>query len=54
MTLSHQATGISISGEVPAGNYSKKEMQQRRARLYTELFTELERRVGKELRIAGF
>ena len=54
MTLSHEITGISISGEIPAGNYSKKEMQQLRESLEIKLFSDLERQVGKKLKIAGF
>ena len=54
MTLSHKLTGISITGEIPAGNYSKKEMQQLRASLYIKLFSDLERQVGKKLKISGF
>jgi hypothetical protein len=54
VTLSHELTGISITGQIPTGNYSKKEMQQLRASLYIKLFSDLERQVGKKLKIAGF
>lgn len=54
MTLSHEITGLSITGEIPAGNYSKKEMQQLRENLYIKLFADLERQVAKKLRISDF
>ncbi|WP_139209146.1 hypothetical protein [Aquisalimonas asiatica] len=51
--LTHLPTGIKVEGEVPPGNYSKKEMQQKRAELKQELFLKLEVLVAKKLNIKG-
>ncbi len=51
--LAHLPTGITVEGEIPDGNYSKKEMQQKREDLKHSLFQELERQVAKKLHIKG-
>ncbi len=51
--FTHEPTGIRVEGEVPLGNYSKKEMQQKRNELKQFLFQELERQVAKKLKIKG-
>ncbi len=49
----HLPTKIKVEGEIKAGHYSKKEMQQLRADLQKRLFAELELKVAKHLRIPG-
>lgn len=51
--MTHQPTGIRVEGEIPAGHYSKKEMQQKRDALMQTLFQALERLVAKRLKIRG-
>lgn len=51
--LTHVPTGIKVEGEIPSGNYSKKEMQQKREALKQELFIKLEKQVANKLRIKG-
>ncbi len=51
--LTHVPTGAKVEGEVPPGNYSKKEMQQKREILKKSLFNELEQLVAKNLGIKG-
>jgi hypothetical protein len=45
--LWHVPTGLSVTGEVPIGHYSKKEMQLLRKRLYPQLYARLEKLVAK-------
>lgn len=51
--LTHNPTGISVRGEIPRGEYSRREMQRLKEALYSELFVQLEGSVAKHLRIAG-
>ncbi len=51
--LVHEPTGIKVEGEVAPGNYSKKEMQQKRHELQHSLFKKLEQQVAKKLNIKG-
>lgn len=53
LTLVHIPTGLEVKGEVPAGNYSKKEMRRLREELYARLFSVLAQKVGKHLRAPG-
>lgn len=51
--LTHEPTKIQVEGDIPPGNYSKREMQQKRNILKQLLFLELERKVAKKLKIKG-
>ena len=51
--LTHKSTGIKVKGEIPEGNYSKKEMQQKVLVLKNTLFKKLEKLVAKQLHIKG-
>jgi hypothetical protein len=53
LSLTHIPTGINVTGEVPEGHYSKKEMRQLQSELYEKLFLQLEAKVGKHLRAPG-
>lgn len=53
MFLLHKPTDIKVEGKIPAGNYSKKEMQKLRVALEQSLFLELEKLVAKKLKIKG-
>lgn len=46
--LTHMPTGLRVEGQVPAGNYSKKEMQKKREQLKQSLHLELEQLVAKQ------
>lgn len=52
--LIHMPTGLRVEGQVPAGNYSKKEMQQKREQLKQSLYLQLEQLVAKHLKIKGW
>jgi len=51
--LIHTPSQISVSGNVPKGNYSRSEMRKKQDRLFRELFSELEIKVAKFLKIPG-
>ncbi len=51
--LIHKPTGTRVEGEVPPGNYSKKEMKQKRENLQQSLLVKLESEVAKKLKIRG-
>lgn len=51
--LIHKPTKIEVKGEISPGHYSKKEMRKLSEDLYQKLFTELEQKVAKHLRIPG-
>ncbi len=51
--LIHKPTGVRVDGEVPPGNYSKKEMRMKRENLIKALFLTLEVKVAKKLRVKG-
>jgi hypothetical protein len=53
MELTHRPTGEKVSGGVPGGHYSKSEMLVLRQRLHSELFSELEKKVARHLRLPG-
>jgi hypothetical protein len=53
LTLTHLPTGITVAGSIPVGHYSKKEMRQKVDDLTAKLFSELEIKVAKHLRIPG-
>ncbi|MGH1460443.1 MAG: hypothetical protein ACRBB6_00240 [Neptuniibacter sp.] len=53
-TLVHVPSGMEVSGEVPKGNYSQKQMQQERENLFSELWGQLELKVARHLRLPGW
>ncbi len=52
-TLTHKPTGVSVSGEVTPGHYSRREMQRLVAELRAHLLVELHRAVARKLRLRG-
>jgi hypothetical protein len=52
INLVHDPTGIEIKGSIPTGHYSKKDMTKLHKDLYQKLFSELEDKVAKFLKIA--
>jgi hypothetical protein len=52
--LKHLPTGIEVEGEVPEGNYSQKQMQQKRKELKISLWLKLQVKVAKHLRLPGW
>ena len=53
MTLIHGPTGLRVEGMIPAGSYSRKDMQLQSRLLQQRLFSELEQLVARSLRIPG-
>jgi hypothetical protein len=53
ITFTHEPTETKVEGEIQAGNYSKKEMREKTKALEKRLFSELELKVAKKLRIKG-
>jgi hypothetical protein len=53
MELVHLPTGISVTGTVPPGHYTRCEMVDERERLRARLWVQLENEVAKALRIPG-
>jgi hypothetical protein len=49
----HEPTGVCVSGEIPRGRYSRKELQGHVRELRTRLVLELSEAVARELRLAG-
>jgi len=52
-TLTHEPTGIKAVGTIPTGHYSKKHIQKLCDELFAKLFTELEAKVARALRVPG-
>lgn len=53
ITLTHDPTGVAVSGAIAAGNYSRSEMIRRKSQLRRELTEELRLAVAKHLRVSG-
>ena len=53
MNLIHKPTAIEVSGTIPYGNYSRKEMSILKEDLYKALFLQLENNVAKALKVSG-
>ena len=53
LTLSHNPTGISVTGNIAECHYSRKDFKNRRQRLQDELYAELQCRVAARLGIKG-
>lgn len=54
VTLTHEPTGVSVVGDIPPGNYSKKTMQQLTDQLKSELSAALEVKVARHLNKPGW
>lgn len=52
-TLVHVPTGVQVTGEVPAGNYTREQMAEETRRLGERLMAELEQLVASRLRTPG-
>ena len=53
MTAEHIPTGLSVTGAIPQGNYSRPVLRSMRDKLRAQLFAELEGRVARQLRVSG-
>lgn len=53
VTLIHLPSGLEVEGEIPSGNYSQKQMQVEKEKLFNRLWQELEIKVAKHLRLPG-
>jgi hypothetical protein len=53
LTLIHVPSGVEVSGDVPAGSYTRKAMVEEQAKLRDRLMVELERAVASHLRSPG-
>ena len=53
INLVHEPTKIEVHGNIPHGHYTKKEMTLLNDSLYNKLFSELEIKVAKHLKISG-
>ncbi len=53
VTFRHVPTGLEVTGQIPTGNYAKKEMQCLTQDLRIRLWKELEDLVAARLRIRG-
>jgi hypothetical protein len=51
--LQHKPTGIEVRGSVPAGHYTRKEMQLLHQKLYDDLYAALEQAVARAMRMPG-
>ncbi len=49
-TLRHEPTGTEVSGRIPYGRYTRKEMKALKESLFSELAQQLEAEVAKKLR----
>ncbi len=53
MILIHKPTGVQVTGLIPTGHYSRKEMKRLYQELYNDLFAALEQEVAKVLHVPG-
>jgi hypothetical protein len=53
VTLTHKPTGVSVSGKITPGHYSRREMQRLVAHLHAQLLIELQHAVARKLRLPG-
>ncbi|MFL0811445.1 MAG: hypothetical protein K6L76_13585 [Agarilytica sp.] len=53
-TLVHTPSSMEVSGEVPKGSYSQKQMQEERDKLFAQLWSQLELKVARHLRLPGW
>ena len=53
LTCEHVPTGLSVTGTVPEGHYSRDQMRKLQDELRARLLSELESKVARRLRVAG-
>lgn len=53
MRLQHTPTGTEVHGSIPPGHYPRKEQRLLHAKLYNDLFHELEQAVARAQRLPG-
>ena len=53
LALTHTPTGMTVSGEIPAGNYSRSELKRLAEKLEATLIAELSTAVARKLRVPG-
>lgn len=53
LELTHAPTGISVTGDIPRGHYTRKQMRAIRRDVYERLLAALTDTVAKELRVPG-
>lgn len=53
MWMEHRPTGVRVEGAIEEGHYSRNEMRKLKEALRQRLLAELERQVGRRLRIPG-
>ena len=53
IVLTHLPTGLQVQGEIPPGGYSKQKMRKLREEMCQNLFSALEEKVAKHLRVSG-
>jgi hypothetical protein len=51
LKLTHTPTGIGVEGAIPEGNYSRGAMKAKRNALFQVLFSKLEQKVARHLKI---
>ena len=53
MRIAHNPTDLFVEGTISEGQYTKKKMQEVRAKLEEKLMVELTKKVAAHLRISG-
>jgi hypothetical protein len=51
ITLTHVATGVTVEGEVPSGRYTRGQMRTAKEQLHARLFSEIEAKVARHMRL---
>jgi hypothetical protein len=52
ITAEHAPTGLTVTGQIPLGNYSRDQQKRLRQELRDRLLAELETKVARHLRIS--
>jgi hypothetical protein len=53
ITLLHRPSGVTVEGEIPSGAFTRAQMRVKKEALEQRLFTELQAKVARHLRIPG-
>ena len=53
LTLTHTPTGVTVSGEIPVGHYSRSDLKRVAEKLEGALIAELSTAVARKLRVPG-
>jgi hypothetical protein len=53
LTAEHIPTGLTVSGAIPAGHYSRDQMRKLQDQLRARLMSDLENKVARRVRVAG-